>query len=494
VPRKQDGKFPQIPFASNPNGQPLLMYDEFWERDTRDTFYMVNRKDNTRVEFKNDTKKADAEAFINDMNRFAQNEMVKLVVKPKATVNLYSMIEGEVFYHGRDPNGIDEYPFTPFIATHTPEYDDDSISLQSFIRPARDPQKELNKRISKTLDIMDSRMYGGHYAKLSKLVDQDDLYNNTNSGNIGLTDDAVIGQDIAPIQLPDVPSSLFQMANVFDENVMSTLNLNDSAFGAAASSNTSALQTMVQQSSAMMGIQPTYDNLNRSQNILTCKLMKMIQTWSDKKIEKISKKPPTALFRDKDFTKWEVVCSQGVLTEHQKKMQFAQLVELKSMGVEEITGLMLLKRAPIQDKSSFLKEIEENQKAQAEQQQKIEEKMAVQEELAMKLANAKVISDLSLAEERKARAKADVGLLIERTSESVQNQSQAVLNQVKAASEIQGMRQDQAMSAIDFVLALQERASGEEIQKEVMSTAIAETANETPTPQQQPQQQQLATV
>ena len=114
------------------------------------------------------------------------------------------------------------------------------------------------------------------------------------------------------------------------------------------------------------------------------------------------------------------------------------------------------------------------QEQQAAQQQQA--KIAEQEELQMKLASAEVISKLSLSKERQARAKADIGLLIERTSEASQNNSLAVLNQVKAMSEISGMEQDRIMNALQFIMALQDKSEQEDKEREAISSIEASIA------------------
>jgi len=456
-PEKRDGKFPDIPFENNANGQPLLAYDEFWERDTKAIYHLVHMETNVRFPFKDKTPKKAAKAALDQLNAQAGREVWKLVTKQKPTVNLYVIIEGEVFYSGGEPNGIDDYPFTPFIAYHTPEYCEYDLNMQSFIRAARDPQKELNKRISKALDMMDTRLYGGHYVKLSKLADQDDIYHSGNHGNIGLTDDAVIGQDIAPIQLPDVPASVFQMQNVFDENIMDVLNLNDAAFGTPQKGDQSGYAQMLQQSSAMMGLQPLYDNLNKSQQMITCKLIRMIQQWSDEKIQRITGKPPAAKFRDKDFSKWDAICTQSVLTEHQKKLNFMQLVQLREMGVEGITGTMLAKRAPIQDKSTFLKELEQNEQAAAQQQQQIAQLEAQMQQLQAALVQSQIRENEADTVRQTGRAIADIGLTNAHIAEAEQKRANAALDLTKAANEIQDLRSERFRSAVAFITELQER-------------------------------------
>jgi len=208
---------------------------------------------------------------------------------------------------------------------------------------------------------------------------------------------------------------------------------------------------MLQQSSSMVGIQPLLNNLNRSQQLLTQKIVKFQQKWSDKKIERISGNPVATMFRDKDLSKYDIICSQSAMTTHQKMMQFSQMVELRQLGVEEITGAMLLKHAPIQAKAEILKEVEANEQAKAKAQQEQQDKINIQEEMALKLANAKIISDLSLAEERKQRGVADASLAVERVSEARENVSKAALNNVELLEKIKGLEQAQIIEALTFI-------------------------------------------
>jgi len=110
----------------------------------------------------------------------------------------------------------------------------------------------------------------------------------------------------------------------------------------------------------------------------------------------------------------------------------------------------------------------------------MEELQMQQLDIQNKLSEAEIVSKLSLSTEREARAKADIGLLIERTSESKQNQSEAVLNQVKAAAEIQGMEQDQLMSALQFVMELQAKAEIDDKEREIVSSNVAESGGNKP--------------
>lgn len=490
--QKRDGKFPDIPFESNANGQELLAYNEYWERDTRLALYMINMQTSERIEFPAGTKKKEAERLINDANRFFGQGIMTLVEKYRGTVNKHIIIEDQEFYSGADPADIDDYPLTAFVALQTPEYNDYSLNIQSFIRAARDPQKELNKRISKAIDMMDSRLYGGHYFKKSKICDEDDLFSAGNHGNIALEEDATIGQDIAPIVLPDVPASVFQMQNIFDENVMSVLNLNDAAFGAPQSGVQSAFMTMLQQSSAMMGLQPFYDNLNTSQCMATFKLAKMTQKWSDRKVERITGKPVSPMFRDKDFSRYDTICAQAVLTEHQKKLQFMQLVELRTIlgsdGANVITASMLAKRAPVQDQGEFLAEIKANEEAAAQQAQEMQQIQMQKEALAAELVQSQIRENEADTVRQTGRAVADVGLTQAHIAEADQKRASAVLDMAKAAGEIAENENQRFYSAIDFITQLQDRYREQNQQELLLDKAIVDSSVnklKTPTTQQQ---------
>jgi len=485
----RDGKFPDIPYESNPNGQNLLAYTEFWERDTKLSLFMINMMTQEVTAFPDEAKKKEVEKFVNAQNRLYGQEIFKVIQKEKATVNRYIIIEGEVFDATQNPNKINDYPFTPFIAFHTPEYSDYSLNIQSFIRAARDPQKELNKRISKAVDMMDSRLYGGHYVKINKLVDEDDLYNAGN-GNIALKDDAIIGQDIAPISLPDVPASLFEMQNVFNENIMNVLNLNDSAFGVHQGGNQSGFMTMLQQSSAMTGLQPLYDNLNRSQTMISQKVVKHVQNWSDAKIEKITGMPVSPMFKDPDLSRYDIACQQVVLTTHQKQLQFSQLVELRGMGVEEITGSMLLKHAPIQGKSEILEEVQAMEQAAAEQAQQMQQMQMQKDALSAELIQSQVEENNADVIRKNARAISDVALSQAHISESDQKRASAVLDMAKAATEISNNEDSRFYSAIDFITSLEDRYRDQDQQELLLNKAIVDDTankvlNESVTPQQQ---------
>jgi len=195
--------------------------------------------------------------------------------------------------------------------------------------------------------------------------------------------------------------------------------------------------------------------------------LKLIQTWTPEKVKRIINEEPTQEFYNKDFTKYDVTITEGMLTDTQKQMYFRQLVDLKQLGAP-VTGEMLAEAAPIQGKSTYITQLAEMEKAQAQQAQ---EQAQVQQQLMdsqRQAQQAKAISDISLSKERFTRAIANMGLEDERASKSVQDRSDAALSRVKAMKELQSMDDDRIFKYLNMIKQMEEtnRKNGERIKKD----------------------------
>lgn len=139
---------------------------------------------------------------------------------------------------------------------------------------------------------------------------------------------------------------------------------------------------------------------------------------------------------------------------------------------------MLVDAAPVQGKSTFEKEIKQNEqaKAQAAQQQAQMQKQIMQTQ--SQLAQATSLEKIAGAKERFTRSVANMGLEDERASRAISDRSQAALNNVKAAAEIESMSQDQLLKAFQIVKMIEEMARGKEEQVKSDDVNISMRANE----------------
>jgi hypothetical protein len=136
------------------------------------------------------------------------------------------------------------------------------------------------------------------------------------------------------------------------------------------------------------------------------------------KIKKILEgEEPTQQFYNKSFGKYNADVEEGLNTANQRQMQFAQMLQLKEMGVP-ISPEDLLEAATMQNKERIIKNLEKAEQAQGQMQQQ-------QADMAMQLQQAQI-------ELAQARAKADLGLFAERTSRVEENRALAIANLHKA--------------------------------------------------------------
>jgi len=481
----KDGKFGYMSYSMKSNTKGLYRYDEFWRRVTKKGYMLIDQETGQTRKWKG--KKKQLDEFLAQY----PNITVQTIYEP--SVEMHVILEDKVMLTSDDSYGVNDYPFVAVIGNYSPEYDDYQYKLQGVVRGLRDAQEELNKLRSKASDIITSQVNSGWIVKEGSVKNPKDLFK-TGQGVVIETSRNAMPGDVAKIQPAELSQGISLMISALQSDIMTLAGSSEELMGSAEGGNTEVSGTLSAQRAAnsLVTLQSLFDNLNFAQQQLSKKIINMIlANWNEAKVSRITNREiPQGIMGNIDIGQYDIQCKQATLTESQRTLEYMQLLEAQRVGVQ-IPQRALLRALPITNKSELMKDFEAEQQAAQEQQQKIAE----QEALALRLGNASVASQLSLSTEREARAKADVGLLIERTSESVVNQSQGVLNQVRAASEIMGMRQDQLMSAIQFVMGLNEQANIKDKTRELTSSIEAEMpsseAQQSAQPQQPQQPQQM---
>jgi len=426
---ERDDKFTWLPYQRQPNGQDLLAYNEFYLQKWRKVPMLVDMETGEFTEF--DVSDDRIDLFLK------QYPQLKIVKKPKRYIERHIIVNDELMRSDENPYGLDEYPFVPFFAIFEPESDQWGLKVQSLVRTMIDPQRESNRRRSQMIDVLDSQINSGWIADENAVINPNSLFQASQGKVIWRNQDAKPGaiEKIPPAQ---IPPSMFQLQELFDKDITELGGVNDAAFGVPESGTESGIMMMLRQGAAITNLQDLFDNLRLSQKSLSQKALKLIQQWTPEKVQRIINEQPTPQFYDEEFTKYDVVVKEGLLTETQNQMYFRQLVDLKQLGAP-ITGEMLAQAAPIQGKTELIEQLKQMEQAQAQAEQK---KAALQDELVdsdRQMRQAKAISDIALSKERFTRAVANMGLEDERASKSVQDRSDASLNRVKAMKELASM-------------------------------------------------------
>ena len=106
-----------------------------------------------------------------------------------------------------------------------------------------------------------------------------------------------------------------------------------------------------------------------------------------------------------------------------------------------------MKALPLVGKRDLLESIEQQEQQAQEQQQKVAELEQMQKELI----NSQTEQNIALAQERRARIVSDLSLGEERASEAEENRAQAALARAKTITEIADMDADRVLRVLEFV-------------------------------------------
>lgn len=452
----RDDKFTYMPYARQWGMQKLLNYTEYWRSRWNIEQVLVDMQTGETKKWDGDRKRLQL------FREFFPN--VEVIKKPVKSVELGIIVEGELLYYGKDPSGLDEYPFVPFMAIWEPSYDLFTWKCQSLVRIVRDPQTELNKRRSKMVDILDNQLNSGWIAKTNSVSNPNSLYKSGQGQVVFIKPEAQMS-DVQRIEPAGINPSQFQLEAEFEKDIMEIAGVNSELFGMSENDKieTAGILSKMRQSAGLVNLQDLFDGLRESQKILGRKVLKLIQlNYTPEKIKLITKKEVTPEFYSKVFSDYDIVVEEGLLTDTQRQSQFAQLMALKSMGVS-VPDDLVIKNSNLHNKKELQDQL--SQQAQTAQQlQQLQTQMAIdQQKVVTDGIEAKAQSDQALAAERINKVGLDAALNAERLSRAEEDRTAGVLNLVKAAKELDDMDMESLIKKINLLKSLEVTQREEEV-------------------------------
>ena len=454
----RDDKFTYMPYARQWGMQKLLNYTEYWRTKWETKSVLVDMESGETREWDGDKKRLH---LFRQM--FPQLEVIK---KPVRSVELGIIVEGELLYYGKDPAGLNDYPFVPFFAIFEPSYDLYTWKVQSLVRIVRDPQTELNKRRSKMVDIVDNQLNSGWIAKTNSVSNPSSMYKSGQGQVIWMKPEAQM-TDVQRIQAPEIPASMFQLEAEFEKDIMEIAGVNSELFGMAENDKieTAGILSKMRQSAGLVNLQDLFDGLRESQRLLGRKVLTMIQkNYSAEKIRLITKKDPTPEFYSGAFARYDVSVEEGVLTDTQRQSQFVQLMALKQMGVE-IPNALIIKNSNLHGKKDLEEIMDAQAKAQQQQEQQAMQLQMENQATVTRAVDSKAESDRALAAERINKIGLDAALNMERISRSEEERTAGALNLIKALKELEGMDLSNLQAKLTLIKDLEGKNDGENGQK-----------------------------
>jgi hypothetical protein len=425
----RDSKFQFMPEAYNFGMQDLLTYDEYWYRDYRHQKLLVDVKTGETLEWRGNDE--DLKRFLNTYPE------ITTVDNQIQTCKLGIVVQGEVFYHGYSPMGIDVYPFVPVLGYYDPQIPYFPWRIQGVVRGLKDSQYLFNRLKIIQLDILESQLTGGWKYKENALVNPNDVFLAGQGKGLALKDDANMA-DVERIQPPQIPSSMIDLSSLLSDEIQQISGVNEELLGSAEDDKAGIL-SMLRQGAGLTTLQILFDQLDESQKLLGRIFIDLIQSnFSPGKIQKIIKEQPSPQFYNKAFGKYEAQVEEGLNTSNQREMQFRQLLGLKQMGIP-VPNDILIKTSTLQNKKELIEAIQREEQSSSQIQQ-LQLQTALEEQKAkIKDLEAKSEANLGLGLERASRVQENRALAIERLSESDKDKELATLHKVQAVKELESI-------------------------------------------------------
>lgn len=426
----KDGKFQYMPESYNYGMKNLLTYDEYYYRDYRIQKMLVDSQTGETMEWKS----SDEAALREFLRVYPQ---VTVIDQEIPTVKLAVVIQGKVFYDGPNPVGIDKYPFVPVIGYYNPQMPYFPYRIQGVVRGLRDAQYLYNRRKVIELDILESQINSGWVYKESALINPQDVFLNGQGRGLALKAEAQM-TDVQQIQPPQVPPSMIQLSEILGREIQEISGVNEELLGSATDDKAGIL-SMLRQGAGLTTLQILFDQLDRSQKQLGELMISIIQSnFTPGKVKRILNEDPAPQFYNKNFGKYDATVEDGLNTSTQKQMQFAQMLHLREVGVP-ISSQDLLEAATVQNKNRILENaMQQEQQAAQMQQQRAQLEMA-QIQSQIKLTEARAQADQGLGLERSSRVQENQALAVERRASAQKDRELGLLHLAKALKELEDM-------------------------------------------------------
>ncbi len=410
----------------------LVTYDQYWKRINKPQKYLVDEDTGVSEEWFG--SRAEEKALKETLKETPQ---VKLINTYKRSVELNIIVGGKLLYSGPDPTGLDNFPFMPILLYHEPLIDTYELKIQGIVRSIRDAQRQYNRRHSQIIDLMESIINTGWITKNGAVLDPTMLMQAGQGRQIVVNEGYDVNADVREISPPNIPPGYLQYQDIIDKNIMEIPGASDELLGLSSTgdSQVSGKLAEVRSSNGLKGNRGIFDNLEQTKKHVGALVLECIQKqYQPGKIFRITNKEPTEEFFSGQFGEYDCAIKQAVKTVTQKEAYYYQLLQLVALGAP-IPWEDIMEAAPLQGKTELIEKMAERAEQAQVQQQKIDEAEQIQKALEM----SQIDQNTALAEERRARVLADIGLAKERMSEQEQNYAKALLDNAKTVSEIQDM-------------------------------------------------------
>jgi len=259
---------------------------------------------------------------------------------------------------------------------------------------------------------------------------------------------------------------MIQLSQLLAQEVNEISGVNEELLG-AAKDDQSGILSMLRQGAGLTTLQILFDHLDQAQKLLGNLCVDLVQNnYTPGKVKRIIQEEPTQEFYNRAFMKYDAVVEEGLNTSTQKQMQFAQLIQLKQMGLP-IPSDQLIEASSLQNKDKLMKSLAMQEQIQAQQMQQQTQLQGQMLQSQIDEANSRAIANKGLGFERMSRMEENRALAVERLAEAQKDRELAMYDRVRAAKELTSIDLAQLEKALDLIKMLQEESKKEEKREEL---------------------------
>lgn len=442
----RDDKFfymPEVYQIQNPN---MIAIDESWYLATRNCQFLIDMETEETQEFSGDEE--DLRIILSQFK-----SRLKVINGTKKTVRRTILVNDRVLIDEADPNHIDRYPIVPMLAYCTADTPYYAYKYRGVVRDMRDPQYLFNRLKVSNLDILDTQQQGLKI-KQGSLTTPDDAFNQGHGRALFIKKDAQMS-DVEPMQVIPPSPVMIQMEEQLMQIVHRIAGVDPSAMGVDVDDKAGII-SMMRQAATSRNLQRLSDQFDEAQRLAGDIMVNMmIKNWTFGKWKQVLGEEPTAEFDNKAFNKYGCKVIQSVLTESQQQLELAQLLHLNEILPGVVPPGRIINAMTIQNKDEFIQEIEANQKAQQEQQDKMAQLQMQQIQVDNQTKMSYAHSQEGLAQERIAKITTDKAVAEDKLKRAHEQDTHALLNLVKIAKELKGLDIDHLNKQVELLKALQ---------------------------------------
>lgn len=456
VKTNTDAEGDMYPYYARPQlyGDKLLAYDEFQQRTTVERKVILIKPLNIEKVWmgtKTQLTKFIKEDLIGKQGIPA--ELLSVITRWEPSVEVTVILEGQEVSHGLDLFGIGDFSFTPIIAYYDPDYDSMEMKLQSVVRGLVDQQRASDKRMMAMTAMYEQQIGAGLDYEEDALIDDEDAFL-TGSGKPRLFKKGAITQGAYKDRvIPDIPQGMFQFEDLISRKKFRSVGINEEMIGFSGGGQKggnpqiAGFLAKLRMAGGLIGLKGLFSNLGLSKKVIGGKLLKLYQQYPLEKVQRILNQEPSPQFKDREFGKYDCATVQGIETETQKNMHYADLVQLIEMlmrlkqPVPPFMLSMLMKSAPIAGKPELLKQIEQYEQQQSKQAQEQKQKQDFMMNLEIERTKGEIVANRGIAAAQQAKAIEDI--------------SDAAYNRAKTAAEIKDMMQGQINKYFELAIQLE---------------------------------------